>query len=165
MSDREYPVAPVLGVGAVVLDGARVLLVKRANPPMQGEWSLPGGALELGETLHAGCIREVQEETGLRVEVVSLIELLDRIVFADPEKPAALDCENRIPADDKEVRVRYHYVLADYYCRVNGGHLKADSDAAEAAWVELDRLERGFPPIADFTLAVIRKARERRDRI
>jgi ADP-ribose pyrophosphatase YjhB (NUDIX family) len=162
---REYPVAPIIGVGAVVLDGERVLLVKRAHPPMQGEWSLPGGALELGETLAAGCAREVQEETGLQVEVISLIELVDRIVSGDDENVGLPDCENARAADKDQVKVRYHYVLADYYCRVNGGNLRAASDASEVAWVSLERLEAGDPPIADFTLTVIRKAKELRDRI
>ncbi len=164
MGSRKYPVAPVVGVGAVVLDGERVLLVKRAHPPMQGEWSLPGGALELGETLAAGCAREVLEETGLEVEVVSLIELVDRIDFDPGKNPGRPDCENARAADKEQVKVRYHYVLADYYCRVNGGNLRAASDASEVGWVDFARLESGVPPVAEFTLAVIRKARELRCR-
>jgi 8-oxo-dGTP diphosphatase len=106
-----------VGVGAVVVDEGRVLLIRRGNEPMKGHWSLPGGLLELGETLTDGVVREVREETGLMVEPVELIELLDRI--------------HRVGE-----RVRYHYVIADYLCRVVGGALRAASDADAARWVE-----------------------------
>jgi 8-oxo-dGTP diphosphatase len=118
---REYPRAPIVGVGAVVVDSGRVLLVRRGREPLKGKWSLPGGMLELGESLHAGVVREVEEETGLRVEPVELVELLDRIV--------------REESADGE-RVRFHYVIADYLCRVVGGALKAASDAEAVRWVE-----------------------------
>ena len=118
---REYPHAPIVGVGAVVVDEGRVLLVQRGREPLKGKWSLPGGMLEVGESLHEGVVREVEEETGLRVEPIELIELLDRIVREGG------------PAGE---RVRYHYVIADYLCRVVGGSLKAASDAEAARWVE-----------------------------
>jgi ADP-ribose pyrophosphatase YjhB (NUDIX family) len=102
---REFPLAPLVGVGAVIVENGRVLLVRRGREPLKGQWSLPGGLLELGEGLTNGVEREVREETGLIVEPVELIELLDRI--------------NR--EDD---RVRYHYVIADYLCRVKAGHSK-----------------------------------------
>jgi 8-oxo-dGTP diphosphatase len=114
---REFPLAPLLGVGAVVLDQGRVLLVRRGREPLKGQWSLPGGLLELGESLKAGVVREVLEETGLVVEPVELIELLDRI-------------------HHHEARVRYHYVIADYLCRVTGGTLAAASDADDVRWAE-----------------------------
>ena len=114
---REFPSAPMLAVGAVVVDAGRVLLVRRGTEPLKGEWSLPGGALELGEPLADGLAREVREETGLEVEPVELIELLDRIHRQDG-------------------RVRFHYVIADYLCRVVGGALRAASDADEVRWVE-----------------------------
>ena len=114
---REYPLAPLVGVGAVVVDEGRVLLVRRGREPLKGEWSLPGGMLELGEGLTAGVVREVREETGLDVKPVELVELLDRI-YREGE------------------RVRYHYVIADYLCRVTGGTLKAASDAEAVRWVE-----------------------------
>jgi ADP-ribose pyrophosphatase YjhB (NUDIX family) len=129
---REFPAAPLFGVGAVVVDAGRVLLIQRGREPLKGNWSLPGGLLEVGESLHAGLIREVQEETGLLVEPIELIELLDRI-YRDGE------------------RVRYHYVIGDYLCRLKGGAprdgvpgdgvpgdrvLQAASDADAARWVE-----------------------------
>lgn len=114
---REFPEAPLVGVGAVVVDRGRVLLVRRGQEPLKGRWSLPGGLLELGETLLAGVVREVKEETGLSVEPIELIELLDRI-------------------HREEDRVRYHYVIADYLCRVVDGSLQAASDADEVRWVE-----------------------------
>lgn len=119
---REFPEAPLVGVGAVVVDAGRVLLIQRGREPLKGHWSLPGGLIELGESLHAAVIREVEEETGLLVEPVELIELLDRI-YRDGD------------------RVRYHYVIADYLCRVKAeslktGMLKAASDADAVRWVE-----------------------------
>jgi len=99
---REYPEVPLVGVGAVVVKDGRVLLVQRGREPLKGHWSLPGGMLELGEALTAGVVREVREETGLTVEVVELVELLDRI-------------------HREGERVRYHYVIADYLCRLVEG--------------------------------------------
>ena len=118
---REFPLAPIVGVGAVVVDSGRVLLVRRGREPFKGKWSLPGGMLELGESLQAGVVREVEEETGLCVEPLELVELLDRIV------------REETPGGE---RVRYHYVIADYLCRVVGGSLQAASDAEAVRWVE-----------------------------
>ena len=117
MLQREYPLAPLVGVGAVIVDESRVLLVQRATEPARGRWSIPGGLIEVGEMLSEAVVREVDEETGLEVEPVELVELLDRI-HRDGD------------------RVRYHYVIADYLCRVVGGTLKAASDAAAVRWVE-----------------------------
>ena len=114
---REFPSSPLVGVGAVVVDRGRVLLIRRGTEPLKGQWSLPGGMRELGESLVAGVVREVREETGLVVEPVELVELLDRI-------------------HRDEDRVRYHYVIADYLCRVTGGALEAASDADAVRWVE-----------------------------
>jgi len=114
---REFPLTPLVGVGAVIVKEGRVLLVRRANEPMKGRWSLPGGLLELGESLTDGVAREVREEAGLIVAPVELIELFDSI-------------------HREGERVRYHYVIADYLCRVVGGALQAASDADEARWVE-----------------------------
>jgi 8-oxo-dGTP diphosphatase len=106
-----------VGVGAVVVDEGRVLLVRRGGEPLKGHWSLPGGLIELGEPLLDGVVREVREETGLTVEPLELIELLDRIHREDE-------------------RVRYHYVIADYLCRVVSGALLAATDADAVRWVE-----------------------------
>lgn len=118
---REFPQAPIFGVGAVVVDRDRVLLVQRGHEPSKGKWSLPGGILELGESLEQGVAREVLEETGLKVETIEFIELLDRI--------------QRV-SDPAGERVRYHYVIADYLCRLVGGELQAGSDADAVRWVE-----------------------------
>lgn len=114
---REFPQAPLVGVGAVVVQHGRVLLVRRGHEPLKGHWSLPGGLIELGESLQTAVAREVEEETGLRVEPLELIEFLDRI-------------------HREGDRVRFHYVIADYLCRVTGGTLKAASDADDVRWVE-----------------------------
>ena len=137
---REYPEAPIVGVGAVVIDGTKVLLVRRGQEPLKGEWSLPGGALELGETLQQGVVREVLEETGLIVIPGGIIEILDRIV-----------------PDEGSGRVRYHYVLIDFVCHVTGGALCSASDAEEVRWVERDQLQNGYR-LAPVTLAVVEKA-------
>lgn len=125
----------MVGVGAVVVDGERVLLIRRGHEPMKGEWSLPGGALEVGETLLEGVRREVLEETGLEVEPVAMIEVLDRI------------------ARDGEGRVQFHYVLVDYLCRVVGGDLCCATDAVEGRWASREELNG----VAEFTVAVIHK--------
>lgn len=115
--EREYPQTPLVGVGAVVVDADRVLLVRRGSEPLKGHWTLPGGLLEVGESLAEGVAREVKEETGLVVDPVELVEVLDRI-------------------HREGGRVRYHYVIADYLCRVTGGELNAASDADAVRWVE-----------------------------
>ena len=122
--DRQYPARPIVGVGAVIVTPAgEVVLVRRAAEPLAGAWSLPGGAVETGETLAAAVRREVREETGLDVDVGPVVEVLDRI-FAD---------------DDG--RIRHHYVLIDYLCRIRGGDLRAASDAADVALVPPASLE------------------------
>jgi 8-oxo-dGTP diphosphatase len=137
-SKREYPDRPIVGVGAVIVDQGRVLLVKRGSPPLLGEWSLPGGVVELGETLRAAAEREAREETGLTVEVGEVLEVLDRIV---PGKDAA---------------PQYHYVLIDFLCSVHGGELRAGSDAGDVCWVKESEL--GKFKLEHTAVEVIRKA-------
>ena len=115
MVSRAYPDRPVVGVGAVVLVNGRVVLVRRDHEPLKGEWNLPGGGVELGETLEAACAREVLEETGLVVEVGAMIEVFDRIMY------------------DEARTVQYHFVLVDYVCRPVGGAMRCGSDASDVA--------------------------------
>lgn len=114
---RDYPERPIIGVGAAIVHDERVLLVRRDTEPLRGEWSLPGGALELGERLRDGTAREAWEETGLVVEPTEVLEIFDSIF------------------SDEQGRTQYHYVLVDYRCRVIGGEVRAGSDVSEAAWV------------------------------
>jgi len=120
---REYPEIPLVGVGAIIIDRSRVLLVKRAHPPIQGQWSIPGGVLEVGEMVREAAVREAREETGLIVEPGELLGVFDRILR------------------DQEQRVQYHYVLIDFLCRPTGGELKAASDAADVRWFTLEELQ------------------------
>lgn len=125
MSDgREYPGVPRVGVGAVVLDGRRVLLVRRGKSPAHGKWSLPGGLVELGETTREAVRREIAEECGLAIRVGDVAGVLDRVIR------------------DGEGRIRYHWVLVDYVAFPESGTLCAASDADEAQWVEVDQVER-----------------------
>ena len=137
---REYPDRPLLGVGAIIVrkEDNRVLLVRRSNPPLQGEWSIPGGLVETGETTKQAIIREVREETGLEVEPVKLVEVFERILR------------------DQDARVEYHFVLIDYLCRVISGEAHPSSDVSEARWVRLEELES--LAVAKETCEVIRKA-------
>jgi 8-oxo-dGTP diphosphatase len=127
---REFPDAPRAGVGAVVLDGDRVLLVRRGRPPSAGKWSLPGGLIELGEGIEQAVAREVEEECGLRVRVGEVCGVIDRVIV----EPG--------PTGDGPARVRYHWVIIDYVAEVVDGRLQAGSDAAEVLWVPLSELHR-----------------------
>jgi ADP-ribose pyrophosphatase YjhB (NUDIX family) len=120
-----------------VIDGSRVLLVRRGHEPLKGEWSVPGGAVEIGETLEAAVAREVQEETGLRVDVGPIVDVLDRIRL------------------DPDGRTRYHYVLVDFLCRPHSGTLACASDAQDVAWAPLAELA-GYG-VAEATISVIQK--------
>jgi 8-oxo-dGTP diphosphatase len=119
---REFPEHPIIGVGAVIIENARVLLAKRAHPPIAGQWSIPGGALEVGELVREAAVREAREETGLIVETGELLGVFDR-VLRNPEQ-----------------RVQYHYVLIDFLCKPIGGELCAASDAAEVRWFTREEL-------------------------
>ncbi|HXT71942.1 MAG TPA: NUDIX hydrolase [Vicinamibacterales bacterium] len=123
-SERRYPSKPLVGVGAVVLsDDGKVLLVKRRHEPLAAQWSLPGGMLELGESLEAGVAREIEEETGLSVGVGAVVDVFDRILLDDTGQ------------------VRYHFVLVDYICHVRGGSLAAGSDVSDVAWADPQDLD------------------------
>jgi ADP-ribose pyrophosphatase YjhB (NUDIX family)/ketosteroid isomerase-like protein len=138
-SSREYPTKPIVGVGAVVLtDDGQVVLVKRRYEPLAGQWSLPGGRLELGETLEAGTAREIREETGLVVDVGPVVEVFDRILV------------------DEAGRVRYHFVLIDYLCRPRAGTLMAGSDVSDVALVEAGAI--GPYRLTEKSQAVIQRA-------
>lgn len=145
MSDgREYPERPLVGVGGILFrDDGAILLVQRAKEPARGRWTIPGGLVEVGETLHDAVAREVREETSLRVEPVELVEVFERIYR---EETGAQ-------------RVRYHYVLADFLCRVTGGELAAASDAADAQWMAEDEWKREDSGLLErSTQSVLRKA-------
>ena len=151
---REYPVSPVVGVGALVFYADCVLLVRRVNAPLAGEWSLPGGAVELGETLEEAIVREVAEETGLRVTPLQVVKAFDHI------------------DRDAEGRIRFHYVLVDFLCRIDAEDgknavrdreqsvekmaLQHGSDVSDARWVPVEGLgtSKEFP-LTDRALEVI----------
>jgi 8-oxo-dGTP diphosphatase len=134
---REFPEVPLIGVGAIIIERERVVLVKRAHPPLQAQWSIPGGVLEIGELVRDAAVREAREETGLTVEPVELLGVYDR-VLRNPEQ-----------------RVQYHYVLIDFLCRRVAGNLAAASDAAEVRWFTREKLP-GLN-LAEDTLDVIQK--------
>jgi ADP-ribose pyrophosphatase YjhB (NUDIX family) len=119
---REFPECPLIGVGAVIVENGRALLIRRATPPLLGEWSLPGGVLECGEALREAAIREAREETGLKVEVGEMLGVYERVIHSP------------------DGRVRYHYVLIDFLCRSVSGQLEAGSDAAEVGWFRREDL-------------------------
>jgi 8-oxo-dGTP diphosphatase len=121
---REYPERPVVGVGGVVIADGRALLIKRGHPPLQGEWSIPGGMLEVGETLMEGVERELVEETGVRVRVVGLIEAFERVFRDDAGK------------------AKYHFVILDYLCESVDGEARAGSDVIGVAWALESELRR-----------------------
>ncbi len=138
---RDYPDRPIVGVGAVVVEGNRALVVRRATEPLKGQWSIPGGMLELGEKLREGVAREVNEETGLTVEVGEVLDVFDSIF------------------PDAKGGFQYHYVLIDFLCRPVGGKLQASSDVDAARWVTSEELNQlGMKTV---TVGVIRKGLEK----
>jgi ADP-ribose pyrophosphatase YjhB (NUDIX family) len=128
---REYPDSPVVGVGGVVIEDGRALLIRRGSEPLRGQWSIPGGMLELGESLKAGVARELLEETGLQVRVLDLIEVFDRIYVKEGE-----------PLTAANQRPRYHYVIVDYLCERISGEARAGSDVTDVVFAREDELEQ-----------------------
>ena len=120
--NREYPERPVIGVGGVVISDGRAMIVKRGSPPLEGQWSIPGGMLESGETLLLGVRRELLEETGVDVKVLELIEVFERIHL------------------DGDGKARYHYVVLDYLCEAVRGEARAGSDVTDVAWASPEEL-------------------------
>ena len=139
--NRRYLERPQAGVGAIIFRGTEVLLVKRGQPPALGKWSIPGGLVELGESLEASVRREVLEEVGLEVEAIDLVAALDRVIL------------------DGDGRIEYHYILLDFLCEVLGGTLNAGSDADECRFVAMDEL--GLLDMTRGTEEVIRRAFEK----
>ena len=122
--NRRYPESPLTGVGAIIFRGTEVLLVKRGRPPAAGKWSIPGGLVELGESLEGAVRREVEEESGLEVRAIDLVAALDRVIR------------------DAEGQIEYHYILLDFLCEVLGGKLQAGTDADECRFVPVEQLGR-----------------------
>jgi 8-oxo-dGTP diphosphatase len=135
---REYPDRPLVGVGALIVEGGRVALIKRGHEPLKGEWSIPGGLLEIGETLRQAAEREALEETGLVVRATELLGVFDRVI------------------PDEQHRTIYHYVLIDFLCEKISGELRASGDAVEARW--FTPYEVAKLPFAEDTAGVIRTA-------
>lgn len=135
---RDYPDRPLVGVGAVIVHEGRAVIVQRGTEPLKGQWSIPGGALEVGETLRECAAREALEETGLQIEAGEVLEVFDSI-YRQPDG-----------------RIQYHYVLIDFACRCIGGELRAGGDAAQAKWVALKELD-GYE-LAETAKKVIKKA-------
>ena len=121
---RLYPAQPFVGIGAIIICDGKILLEKRRNDPGKGKWSVPGGLVEVGEGIEQTVVREVKEETGLEVEKPEHIDVVDDVDF------------------DEQGRVRYHFVIVDYFVRLKGGTPEAASDAEEVKWVPLDEVER-----------------------
>jgi 8-oxo-dGTP diphosphatase len=146
-SSREYPERPLVGVGGVVIESGRALLIRRASEPLRGEWSIPGGMLGLGETLEQGVARELLEETGLQVRVLELIEVFERIVYAPNGESAG---------SDGLERPRFHYVIADYLCeRISGEHAAA-SDVTDVVFAQQEDLDRFH--LTETALRILHKA-------
>src|SRR6266478_3228608 len=146
---REYPERPIVGIGGVVVEGGRALLIRRGNEPLMGQWSIPGGTLELGETLQEGTARELTEETGLLVKVIEMIEVFERINFGRGADETWTTMEERR-------RPRFHFVIVEFLCERISGMPVAGGDVTDVKWASEDELEKfSLTPTAT---RVIRKA-------
>jgi 8-oxo-dGTP diphosphatase len=128
-SSREYPERPVVGIGGVIIEQGRALLIRRGSEPLRGEWSIPGGTLELGESLQDGVARELLEETGVEVRVLDLIEVFDRVFL---ENGTAEVADGKHP--------RFHFVIVDYLCERISGEPRAGSDVTDVAYAREEEL-------------------------
>lgn len=144
-SPREYPERPIVGVGGVVIENGKALLIRRGSEPLLGQWSIPGGTLELGETILEGIARELLEETGITVRVLDLIEVFERI---NPYSPPEL----RSP----EARPRFHFVIVDHLCEKISGDAKAGGDATDVAYATEEELPKF--QLTETATRVMRKA-------
>jgi 8-oxo-dGTP diphosphatase len=144
-SSREYPERPVVGVGGVIVDRDRTVLIRRGTEPLLGRWSIPGGTIEIGETIEEAVRRELREETGLEVRVLELIELFDRVYL-----------ENGAASSQDKKKPRYHFIIADYLCELVGGEPRAGSDVTDLAFAREDEL--GKFHLTEKATSVLKKA-------
>jgi 8-oxo-dGTP diphosphatase len=144
-TSREYPERPIVGVGGVVIHDGRALLIRRGSEPLLGQWSIPGGSLEVGETLEQGVVRELLEETGVEVRVAVLIEVFERIDATVPTRNV-----------DGQERPRYHYVIVDYLCDRVRGEPRAGGDATDVAYAREEEL--GSFQLTETAQRILRKA-------
>jgi len=121
---REYPKQPIVGVAAIIVENGKMLLIKRGSEPAAGKWSIPGGVVELGETIKEALTREVMEECGLKIKILKLIDVVDNIIR------------------DADGRIRFHYVILEFLARPLKGEIKASSDALEVKWVPIEEVEK-----------------------
>jgi ADP-ribose pyrophosphatase YjhB (NUDIX family) len=152
-SSREYPEKPVVGIGGVIIEQGRTLLIRRGSEPLRGEWSIPGGTLEIGETLQEGVARELLEETGVEIRVLELIEVFDRIFL-----------ENEAFGPPVKKAPRFHFVIVDYLCERVSGEPRAGSDVTDVAFAREEELQQFH--LTETATRVLKKAfamdRERR---
>src|SRR5271168_5268879 len=144
-TSREYPERPIVGIGGIVIHENRAVLIRRGSEPLRGEWSIPGGSLELGETLEEGVLRELLEETGLQVKIAGMVEIFERIFSEAPARYV-----------EGKLRPRYHYVIVDYLCAWVSGEPRAGGDALDVAYAREDELERFH--LTETALRVLHKA-------
>jgi 8-oxo-dGTP diphosphatase len=140
-TSREYPDRPFVGVGGVVIRNGSALLIRRGAPPLEGQWSIPGGMLETGETLIEGVRRELLEETGLEVRVGELIEVFERI---NP---------------DASGKTQFHFIVLDYLCETDSDSACAGSDVSDVAWATPAELKKFS--LTETATRIIQKAFER----
>ncbi len=146
---REYPEKPIIGIGGVVIEDGRALLIRRGSEPLLGQWSIPGGTLELGETLIEGTERELREETGLTVKILDMIEVFERINFGS-------GADETWKTLEEKRRPRFHFVIVDYLCERISGVPVAGGDVTDVAWADENNLEKFA--LTQTATRVIRKA-------